>query len=463
MSISTASRLRPRTEPELAGWLARSAATTQGAQLSTDEVLSWLADRTQAHDFRVDPIPFADLDGWFFDEASGNLGHHSGRFFTVEGLQVTVADASGVTAPRRWCQPILNQPEIGILGLLVKEFDGVAHVLIQAKMEPGNRNLLQLSPTVQATWSNYTGVHRGAAVRYLEYFTGPADGRVLADVLQSEQGSWFYRKVNRNMIVEVSGEVPPHEDFRWLTLGQIGQLLHHDNVVSMDARSTLSCLPLDRGERGALHSDAEVLSWFTGVRSRYTVRADRIPLADVSGWTRTESAIGHEHGRHFRIVGVSVHAGSREITSWSQPLLEPSGLGVVCFLACQIDGVRHVLARGYVEGGLVASVELGPTVQCVPDDCAHLPEAQRPPFLDRVLSAAPSRILYSAIQSEEGGRFLNAENRYLVIDVGEPFEPPPDYLWVTHGQLNTLVRHGHYLNVEARTLLTALNAIAVTA
>jgi oxidase EvaA len=454
-------RLRPRADDATAVRLAASAAAMQGADLSTEEVLTWLRQRAGAHDFRVERVPFTELDGWAFDEATGNLGHRSGRFFTVEGMKVRVEDRAGAEPAREWSQPILHQPEVAILGLLIKEFDGVPHVLMQAKMEPGNRNLLQLSPTVQATWSNYTGVHNGARVRYVEYFHGTAGSRVLADALQSEQGSWFYRKVNRNLIVETADDVPPHDDFRWLTLGQIGELLHHDNVINMDARSALSCLPFDRSDAGALHSDVELLSWFTGVRARYALDARRIPLARLPEWRRTDAAIEHRHGRHFRIVGVSVRAGSREVTNWTQPLLEPCAKGVVCFLSCRIEGVRHVLAHARAEGGFVNGAEIRPTVQFTPDDYAHLPAGERPPFADLVLAADPAQVEYSAIHSEEGGRFRNAENRYMVVDVGDHFDPPPDYRWVTLGQLNSLVRHGNYLNVQARTLLASLNASRV--
>ncbi|NEE09324.1 NDP-hexose 2,3-dehydratase, partial [Streptomyces sp. SID7499] len=167
-----------------------------------------------------------------------------------------------------WRQPIIKQPEVGILGLLVKEFDGVPHFLMQAKMEPGNPNLLQLSPTVQATRSNYTGAHRGAAVRYIDHFVSPEAGSVVADVLQSEHGSWFYRKSNRNMIVETTADVEPHEDFRWLTLGQLAQLLHQDDVVNMDTRTVLSAVPYADPHGRAKLRDAELHSWFTGQRAR---------------------------------------------------------------------------------------------------------------------------------------------------------------------------------------------------
>ncbi|MBZ3907944.1 MULTISPECIES: NDP-hexose 2,3-dehydratase family protein [Streptomyces] len=450
--------LTAREDTGTARRIARSATAVTGAHLRTEDVADWLDGRRRAHRFRVDRIPFADLDGWAFDEVTGNLGHRSGRFFTVEGLHVRTDEEPHP----EWHQPIIKQPEVGILGLLVKEFDGVLHFLMQAKMEPGNPNLLQLSPTVQATRSNYTKVHRGADVKYIDHFVRSGRGSVVADVLQSEHGSWFFRKSNRNMIVETVEDVPLDDDFCWLTLGQIGELLHRDNVVNMDSRTVLACAPFPHDEAGALHSDTDLLSWFTAERSRHDVRAERVPLREVRGWHRGESSIDHEDGRHFRVVALGVQAGNREVSRWTQPMFEPHGLGVTAFLTRDIGGVRHVLAHARVEGGFLDTVELGPTVQYTPGNFAHLPGDRRPPFLDLVLTVPAERVRYEAVHSEEGGRFLDAQSRYLLVDAdGDPrvpLDPPQGYRWVTPGQLTSLVRHGHYVNVQARTLLACLNS-----
>ena len=53
------------------------------------------------------------------------------------------------------------QNENGILGIIRKKFNNKYKYLLQAKLEPGNINHLQLSPTVQATESNYKRVHGG--------------------------------------------------------------------------------------------------------------------------------------------------------------------------------------------------------------------------------------------------------------------------------------------------------------
>ncbi len=437
-----------------------------------DEFDAWLAERAAAHDFTVDRIPFSGLRGWHFENDIGNLVHDSGRFFSVEGLCLRTPGCAD-----RF-QPIINQPEVGILGILVKEFDGILHFLMQAKMEPGNPVPLMLSPTVQATRSNYTQVHRGSPVRYLEYFTGRRPARVMADVLQSEHGDWFYRKRNRNMLVEADADdvVPPADDFCWLTLGQINALLARDNVINMDSRTVLACLPLggpgaesaDRFGRsltasrdpdaGAVSTMAELLSWFTGLRTECRLDAGRLPLGALPGWHRDDKEISRDDGRRFRVVAVDVRAGNREVTSWSQPLIEPVGTGLSAFLVREFDGVLHVLVRARTEGGFLDGVELGPTVQCM--SACEL-EEETSPFLARIPAAGSPLIRYEALHAEEGGRFLNAVSRYVIAEADGPAPGalPPDHAWVTVGQLTALLRHSQYVDVQARTLVACLNSL----
>ena len=157
----------------------RSALTEEGRFLTTAEALSWLSATAAAARFVVEPIPFSDLGEWSFDQSSGDLTHRSGKFFRVQGLHAS----TDLAPPGEWHQPIIDQPEIGILGIIVKEFDGQLHLLMQAKMEPGNPLGVQLVPTVQATRSNYTQVHQGARPLYVDYMTDRSLSTVLVDQL----------------------------------------------------------------------------------------------------------------------------------------------------------------------------------------------------------------------------------------------------------------------------------------
>jgi oxidase EvaA len=429
------------------------------------EFRRWFADRLAAEGSAVTTIDFADLDGWHFEPGRGDLVHDSGRFFTVGGLRV-----ESTTGPvHRWSQPILFQPETGLLGLLLKRFDGVPHCLMQAKMEPGNHNGLQLSPTVQATRSNYTAVHGGRPVPYLEYFLGGAERTVLADVNQGELGTWFYQKRNRHMAVEVTGDVEVRDGFCWLSLAQLHELLAVDDLVNMDSRSLLACLPR-RSERTAdeeYHDRGELLSWLTGLRSSRDTSAVPIPLREVERWKVLPDRITHETGAFFDVRAVAVTGGQREVGGWTQPIIAPHGIGVVAFLTARLGGVPHVLTRARTEPGFLDFVELGPTVQAVPENYRHLP-GDEPALLDLVLQAPPADVRFDAVLSEEGGRLYHARNRHLIVEVDPArtaavtapgSDGPPRFHWMAHDQLCGLLRHSHYVNVQARSLVACLRGL----
>lgn len=450
---------------------------------STTEFHRWFEQVCEAQTYEVTRAPLDRLDGWSLEEGSGNLVHRSGRFFSVQGLDVT---RSG-RAVDAWQQPIIVQPEQGILGILVKEFDGVPHCLLQAKMEPGNAILVQLSPTVQATRSNYTGVHGGRPVPYLDYFLTPGRGRVLSDALQSEQASWFLAKRNHNMIVQTDEDVPVLDEFCWLSFDQIAELLQTDDLINMDTRTVLSgAVGLRRpaGAAGAapdpdsfqgalaaswepqgprLQSTAGLLRHLALAKERCTLTRRLVPLADTAGWSMRDGVVAHDEGRHFTVLGVRVEASNREVSGWSQPMLMPNSQGVAAFLAKRVNGVLHLLVQARVETGALARVELAPTVQGQPADYGPgaadgQGPAPRLEFLDTVLSARPDRIRFDTVQSEEGGRFYHARIRYVLVETDEdfPLQVPPDFAWMTVRQLIGFVRHGSHLNVEARTLLALL-------
>lgn len=461
--------------------LLESALARTGTMRSAAEFHDWLEWRQQSGSWRTTRIDLSQLDGWAFDGETGNLKHHSGKFFTIEGLAVR---AEGMPVAS-WAQPIIHQNEIGILGILVKRIDGILHCLMQAKMEPGNINQLQLSPTVQATRSNYMRVHNGGGIPYLEYFSGPQRGRVLVDVLQSEQGAWFNHKRNRNMVVEVNEDIPVLEDFCWLTVGQVHQLLATDDLVNMPARTVLSSMSLGGptlasvadlrrgqsfGEAVAhslaglgqpLHSMRDLISWLNDAKTQNAIAKRNVPLAGLPGWHRSAADIARDDGRFFRVIAVAVDATTREVRRWTQPMVEPVGQGIAGFLAKRINGVVHVLVRAALEPGYLDAVEMAPTVYHLAGRYASDDAEEEPPYLSDFLEARPSQIRFDTVQSEEGGRFYHARNRYLIVEVEPDYASvvPPDYCWASVAQLAELVSHTRSLNVEARTLVACLNSL----
>ncbi|WP_213456309.1 NDP-hexose 2,3-dehydratase family protein [Rhizomonospora bruguierae] len=429
--------------------------------------------------------PLAELRDWSRTAGRSAIAHRSGGFFAVIGARMTM---SGPGRTQTWDQPIISQPEVGLLGIIAHEFDGVLHFLMQNKAEPGNRNGIQLSPTVQATRSNFTRVHGGSAIPYLHHFLDPAAPafRTLTDVRQSEHGSWFLRKRNRDVVIEVIDDIEVRDGFHWLTLGQIAELMQVDDMVNMETRSVLSCLPWFRtaepqaagdpaGFRAALdrscdsvwgsaHSDTEIASWITRARSEHQVSVERVPLHRLSGWTDGPDRVARNDGRYFEVVGVDVEAGGREVRTWDQPMVSAGDNGVVALVVRQFDGVLHVLLQLRAEGGSADGPEIAPTVQCNPANyLADGPDGdRRPVLLDRVLSAPAGQIRYDTMLSDEGGRFFRISHRHLIVEADD-IDAPPGFRWLTVHQIARLLQHSGYLNVQARSLMACLQSLLAEA
>ena len=89
MSVSVReSVLRSDDMVRTARRLTESASVTVGRLLPTPQFDRWLAERAAVNRFEVRQVPFADMKGWQIDPRTGNIVHVSGRFFSVEGLEV---------------------------------------------------------------------------------------------------------------------------------------------------------------------------------------------------------------------------------------------------------------------------------------------------------------------------------------------------------------------------------------
>jgi dTDP-4-dehydro-6-deoxy-alpha-D-glucopyranose 2,3-dehydratase len=205
-------------------------------------VLAWREQQRDSIRFKADLIGLDDVRGWSRD-AEGNVRHKSGQFFGVEGARVESGDVREVAS---WDQPIYTQPEGGILALLARESaaQGV-EFLLHAKAEPGNIDVIQLSPTIQSTWSNIRRAHAGKRPPMVEVLTAEAGVRIVYRAEHNEEGGRFWRKSNENIIAFLDDEGVIETDltmFRWTSLSQIKELALMDNVLSPFVKTIL--LPL---------------------------------------------------------------------------------------------------------------------------------------------------------------------------------------------------------------------------
>ena len=149
---------------------------------------NWFKAQQKINKIDISFVDFPNVKKWTAN--NNEIFHNSKKFFKIIGVKVKTNFYR-----KNWDQPIILQKEVGILGIL-KNIKSNKY-LLQAKVEPGNKNKLQFSPTVQATKSNYNQVHGGKKVPYLNYFLN-IEKKFIYN--QSEQGFRYFNKLNSNKI-----------------------------------------------------------------------------------------------------------------------------------------------------------------------------------------------------------------------------------------------------------------------
>ena len=114
----------------------------------------WIIDQKKLNKIFIKRKNLNKLENWIISDKE--IYHKTKKFFQIIGIRVL-----SNFNKKHWDQPIMVQNENGILGIIRKKFNNNYKYLLQAKLEPGNINHLQISPTVQATESNYKRVHGG--------------------------------------------------------------------------------------------------------------------------------------------------------------------------------------------------------------------------------------------------------------------------------------------------------------
>lgn len=412
---------------------------------SVEAVQSWVEEVRAADRTRVVPGSLATSSAWALED--GCIRHASGRYFSIVGLEW---EQDG--ALQR--QPFIEQREIGTLGFIARPCGESLDLLVHAKAEPGNVGFVQLAPTCQATASNRDRVHGGDSPPYSAYF-GKMAGDVQCDTLQSEQGSRFLGKLNRNVFVvdDVEVEGPLH---RWIPLELFKTLLQVDFLVNTDARSVLCCTDwraLSACEGGARSDFGRTLRRSLESAPQPDVVQATVALLDrlkQGAPKTTRRPIDHLHGWSFApsdpvtlgngklaLRHIRVRCATRETPEWDQPILQTLEDQVVELWCRSCDGILRFAFRPRWEPGLVNEVELGPTLFRRPTE-----------------PAAPGVVRASVRQSDEGGRFYRTTADYRIVEITAAVNDDALW-WLTLSEVQATMRAGVFNN-EARSALSVV-------
>jgi len=457
--------------------IAQSWADKQGNINTSEEILDWVECLNRTVQVDIRKIALEDSTTWFYDVQEGAIVNQGRSFFQIHGLRKTIGTQVQLE------QPVFLQDEIGYLGIICKNIRGTLNFLIQAKIEPGNINKIQLSPTIQATKSNFTQKHGGKKTAYLDYFMQANRYHIIVDQIQSEQSSRFYKKRNRNIIIMVDEEIEVLPSHKWMTLGQIKQFMKIDNLVNMDTRTVLSCIPFsmypaDEGQtasleslftdkslyRSVFHSPQknqlpEIYHYLNNCKMFDETKTELVPLFSLRRWQMHDNEFCCLDGHDFKVVFCDISIEGREVHNWTQPLFEATGIATFALIMREENGVKQFLVRARPEVGCFDKLELGPSVQLEPTFQTEKADMIEKVFLDAIGSGS-DRIKSDVFLSEEGGRFYHEQNRNMILEVDcdEIRKPPEGYFWIGYRTLNFLTQINNCLNIQLRNLLSILEA-----
>ena len=181
-----------------------------------------------------------DLDKWVIKKDKKEMFHESKKFFSIIGVSIENAGREIDS----WDQPFIKQKSLngGIIGLIRKKKGGIPHYLIDAKFEPGNYNKIQLSTSVQATYSNIQTIHEGKCNKILKYYFNNNYSNIFKGYV-TEDGGRFYKKRNLHWIINTKKNILKLPDnFKWLTLWEIDNFIKKGSYVSPHLRAILSLI-----------------------------------------------------------------------------------------------------------------------------------------------------------------------------------------------------------------------------
>ena len=418
-----------------------------------NEINKWLKSQKNKQKISVKEKDISNLTSWNFNLKE--IFHESKKFFSIIGIRVL----SNFYKRKTWDQPIIFQNENGILGILRRVKNEEPEYLLRANVEPGNINKLQISPTVQATKSNYTRVHGGKKIKYLNFFLKKKE--FLINSKQTEQGFNYLLKKNKNILINVNKTIKLAENYRWIKKKNLISLIKKKNILNMDTLSVFSCSIKKNIFDKPVETSKDIKIWLKKMNRTYFIKLKFIPLNKMKDWILTKKNIFHKKKSYFSIIGVAVSAKSREVSYWNQPLIRHRSLHFAGFATKKINNTTHYLVKFIIEPGYkFGSVTCTVKSSNISNYRRNLNLSIKSRYILKKIffKKKGSVIKYDAVQSHEGGRFFKSQVRYMVVELknNQKILIDKTYKWVSHNQMISLIKKGN-LDIEGRLCFACYN------
>lgn len=407
--------------------------TTQVRVARTTEDLETYVDyvRTSSR-FQMESINLSLQDDWVVRDDC--LSHHTGGFFSLCGYRDADRDFEAL---------VLFQPQGAFNGMAICIESERIYVLLQARVEPGNSRLVQYGPTVQSTPANYLRLHGGKKTAYLEYFFEYRAGvKVVENTTQLDLGKRYYQKTKLLSYVQLPEMIACEENTIWVPLDLAAEVVGYDNFFNTDLRSMLGVFDWD-SLIGATYAADRSGTLPIPLKREPRASGVLVPLTQLDKWKLSDEGIDPigEVPTSARLYRVS--CTNREVSEWVQPLFLSEGMGLVVLYQRVKDGEREYLLRRGKEFG-------------VPGNDVFLPSEVVYPGEDTNVRLLNGEVLVDLVQSEEGGRFLENENRYQLIEIDDQSDVDDECVWVDSSGFKTLLATSNMVSIQLRCIASLL-------
>ncbi len=409
----------------------------------------WFNSQKKLNRIKIKTKKLNDLENWNYSKKL--IFHSSQRFFKIVGIEV-----KSNFAGKNWDQPIIVQKEKGILGIIKNK--KTKKYLLQAKVEPGNKNKLQLSPTVQATKSNYQRIHGGKKTSYLNIFKT----NKIKFITQPEQGYRYLFKFNKNALVEIKKKIQILKNFYWFSKEDLKYLIKRKSVLNMDTVSVFSSFIKKNTIDLPLKKMNEINNWIRQNDKIFKLKIKVKPLANLINWKVKTDSITHKNNKHFSVVGINIICNNREIKKWDQPIIKGKRLAFAGYLIKEFNKTDHYLCKYNKKPGLKKST-LSCTVNTSDLDNFntnnHLISFEKKMIRDFFFNKKKKvKKIFDNILSDEGGRFFHCEIKYKALKLlnKTKVKIPSNYFWISQNQMIEMIKRKK-LDIEGRLLFGCVN------
>ena len=202
-----------------------------------------------------------------------------------------------------------------------------------------------------------------------------------------------------------------------------------------------------------------ILKWRKKLLKKSKIKTKLTNINDCKDWHFDKNKnLVHKSGQFFKVQGVKIFgAKSREVASWSQPILNQKHGGVLAFIA------RYIKKRGIeflieckTEPGDDSDLKISPSFQATQSNMNRAHGGKLPKFYDIVIKLKGSRLIYSTSHNEEGARFWKKSNLNVIVQIKNPYDKRikgENYKWVNFGQLKQLALKNNIVNSFVKTIL----------